>query len=384
MCGDAHVSNFGFYGSPERRLVFDANDFDETLPGPVRVRRQAAGGQPRGRRPGERATRASSARAIAVAAGRPVPHGDGGVRRRLATSTSGTPASTPTSYRQRLAPLLDAGRAEAARPRARQGADAGHPAGVRQAHRGRSTADCSIRADPPLVVPLRDLLPESERNGISQHGVPELIRQYRTSLQSDRRTLLERLPLRRHGPEGRRRRQRRHAVLDRPAHRPGRRRPVAAAGQGGDARRCTRSSSGTSRYTNQGQRVVTGQRLDAAGERHVPRLAAHDRDRRRRARLLRPPAAGLEGVARPSRSCGRRAWQIYGEVCAWSLARAHARSGDRIAIAGYLGSSPTFDNALAEFAETYADVNEGDHRQLADAVADGRVPAIARHMSADT
>jgi hypothetical protein len=69
--------------------------------------------------------------------------------------------------------------------------------------------------------------------------------------------------------------------------------------------------------------------------------------------------------------------QLYDEVCAWSLARAHARSGDRIALAGYLGSSAKFDHALAEFAATYADVNEGDHRQLADAVADGRVPAIA-------
>jgi hypothetical protein len=67
----------------------------------------------------------------------------------------------------------------------------------------------------------------------------------------------------------------------------------------------------------------------------------------------------------------------YGELCAWCLARAHARSGDRMAITGYLGSSSAFENALADFGETYADINDGDHRRLADAAAGGRVHAKA-------
>jgi hypothetical protein len=67
--------------------------------------------------------------------------------------------------------------------------------------------------------------------------------------------------------------------------------------------------------------------------------------------------------------------RIFGELCAWCLARGHARSGDRIAIAGYLGSSPAFENALADFGEAYADINESDHRQLAEAAAAGRVQA---------
>jgi uncharacterized protein (DUF2252 family) len=67
--------------------------------------------------------------------------------------------------------------------------------------------------------------------------------------------------------------------------------------------------------------------------------------------------------------------QLYGEVCAWCLARAHARSGDRIAIAGYLGSSSRFENALADFATAYADLTEDDHRRLAAAVAAGEVTA---------
>jgi len=69
--------------------------------------------------------------------------------------------------------------------------------------------------------------------------------------------------------------------------------------------------------------------------------------------------------------------KIYGEVCAWSLARAHARSGDRIAIDGYLGSSAAFEEAVADFAETYADVNVGDHGLLAASAATGRVPVAA-------
>jgi hypothetical protein len=74
---------------------------------------------------------------------------------------------------------------------------------------------------------------------------------------------------------------------------------------------------------------------------------------------------------------GPEALSIYGELCAWCLARAHARSGDRIAIAGYLGSSPAFENALADFGEAYADLTERDHAQLAGAAADGRVQAAS-------
>ena len=141
MCGDAHLANFGFSGSPERRLVFDVNDFDETLPGPVRVRRQAAGGQPRGRRPGERLP-AEGAQGDRGRRGSPVPDGDGGVRRRPRHRRLVLPRRLRRAPAAARAP---AGRrpAEEARPRARQGADAGQPAGLRQAHRagGRPAAD---------------------------------------------------------------------------------------------------------------------------------------------------------------------------------------------------------------------------------------------------
>jgi uncharacterized protein (DUF2252 family) len=131
---------------------------------------------------------------------------------------------------------------------------------------------------------------------------------------------------------------------------------------------------GKSRYANQGQRVVTGQRLMQQASDIF---------------LGWQRTTGIDGVERDFYVRQLRDWKgsveiadlrpegliSYGELCAWCLARAHARSGDRIAIAGYLGSSPAFEHAIAEFGETYADVNDGDHRQLAEAAASGRVQA---------
>ena len=137
-----------------------------------------------------------------------------------------------------------------------------------------------------------------------------------------------------------------------------------------------------SEYGNHGQRVVAGQHLMQACERHLPGLGARrERHRRPGARLLRPPAEGLERLVRDGRSAAPRAWRLYGQVCGWTLARAHARSGDRIAIASYLGGSDVFDRAIADFSETYADQNERDYEALTDAVKTGR---IERHDRAVT
>ena len=137
---------------------------------------------------------------------------------------------------------------------------------------------------------------------------------------------------------------------------------------------------GRSRYTNQGQRVVAGQRLMQQasdiflGWQRTTGIDGVERDFY--VRQLRDWKGSLEiDELRPE---GLRS---YGEVCAWCLARAHARSGDRIAIAGYLGSSPAFENALAEFGEAYADVNESDHGRLAEAAADG--PGATRSRTSD-
>ncbi|MFL6131359.1 MAG: DUF2252 family protein, partial [Nocardioidaceae bacterium] len=132
--------------------------------------------------------------------------------------------------------------------------------------------------------------------------------------------------------------------------------------------------AGGSRHSNQGSRVVSGQRLMQA----VSDIF-----------LGWQPTTGLDGVQRDYYVRQLRDWkfsapiermtpggmQAYAGLCAWTLARAHARSGDRIAIAGYLGSSDKFDQAMVEFAQSYADLNERDYAALGQAVAEGRAEA---------
>jgi uncharacterized protein (DUF2252 family) len=229
-----------------------------------------------------------------------------------------------------------------------------------------------IRSQPPLIVPVRELLPEGESGDLAE-AFHALIRQYRGSLQSDRRTLLERysfVDMARKvvgvGSVG----TRCWVVLlsGRDADDP-LLLQIKEAGESVHA-----AYVGRSRYTNQGQRVVAGQRLmQQASDIFLGWQRASGIDGVQRdfyVRQLRDWKGAMEiGELRPT------GLQIYGEVCAWCLARAHARSGDRIAIAGYLGSSTRFDNALADFAEAYADLTESDHGRLSAAVTAGEVTA---------
>ena len=132
---------------------------------------------------------------------------------------------------------------------------------------------------------------------------------------------------------------------------------------------------GKSEYSNCGQRVVAGQRLMQAtsdiflGWQHVSSgLDGKERDFYVRQLKDWKGSFALEAAV----PAGAAA---YGRACGWTLARAHARSGDRVAIAAYLGRSDVFDQAIAAFAETYADQNEKDYRALEDAVASGRITA---------
>jgi uncharacterized protein (DUF2252 family) len=371
MCGDAHVANFGLYGSPERRLVFDANDFDETLPGPFEddVRRLVASLVVAAR---EKGIARKQRRALAVATG---------ARYRAAMAQFAEARDIDVWYsridadelQQRLAPRLDAG----PRKRLQKALEKARTRDTLQAF-GKLTevvdGRLRIRAEPPLLVPLRDILPETEERDL-ESAFRGLIRQYRASLQSDRRTLLER-----------------YSFVDM-AHK--------VVGVGSVGTRCwvvllvgrdaddplllqikEASTSvhaefvGRSRHNNQGQRVVAGQRLMQQASDIF---------------LGWQRTTGIDGVERDFYFRQLRDWKgsmevaelrpegltSYGELCAWCLARAHARSGDRIAIAGYLGSSPAFENALAEFGETYADVTEDDHGRLAEAAARGRVHAVS-------
>jgi hypothetical protein len=133
--------------------------------------------------------------------------------------------------------------------------------------------------------------------------------------------------------------------------------------------------AGASRYPNQGQRVVAGQRLmQASSDIFLGwQRAAAEPDGKARdfyVRQLRDWKFSLDIAAMPPPSM-----RAYGAVCGWTLARAHARSGDRIAIAAYLGGSDVFDKAIAQFAAAYADQNERDYQALASATASGRITA---------
>jgi uncharacterized protein (DUF2252 family) len=367
MCGDAHAANFGLYGSPERRLVFDTNDFDETLPGPFEhdVKRLVASLEIAGRHNG---LSRKQRRGLTVAAGA-----------RYRTAMAGFAAARDIEVwytridaeelSEQLAPRLDAGM----RKRLTRALERARTRDTLQAF-GKLTevvdGRLRIRAEAPLLVPLRDLVPETEERDL-EAAFNALIGQYRGSLQSDRRILLER-----------------YSFVDMA-------RKVVGVGSVGT--RCWvvllvgRDADdplllqikeaapsvhaeflGRSSYDNQGQRVVAGQRLMQQASDIF---------------LGWQRTAGIDGVERDFYVRQLRDWKgameveelrvdglgIYGELCAWCLARAHARSGDRIAIAGYLGSSAAFENALADYAAACADVNEGDHRQLAEAAAAGRV-----------
>jgi uncharacterized protein (DUF2252 family) len=371
MCGDAHVSNFGFYGSPERRLVFDANDFDETLPGPFEfdVKRLVASLVVAGRENGLSRKRR---RAVSVAAG---------ARYRTAMAEFAAARDLEVWYshidaddlQQAFTSRLD----DVRRKRLERALAKSRTRDTLQAF-GKLTevvdGRLRLRAESPLVVPLRDLLPGTDGQDL-RAAFGELVADYAGSLQLDRRTLLNR-----------------YTFIDMA-------RKVVGVGSVGT--RCWivlltgrddddplllqikeappsvyAEFLGASGYENQGQRVGAGQRLMQQASDIF---------------LGWQRTAGIDGVERDFYFRQLRDWkgsltieslrpeglQLYGEVCAWCLARAHARSGDRIAIAGYLGSSPTFEEAVADFAEAYADVNAGDHGLLAGAAATGRVPVAA-------
>jgi uncharacterized protein (DUF2252 family) len=369
ICGDAHLSNFGLFASPERRLVFDMNDFDETMPGPWEwdVKRLAASLAVVGRTNGY-----SDKQRAAIVMG-------AAARYRTAMAEFAAMRDLDVWYahadmdeaRERLSSGLDPKRAKTFgkildKARTRDSMQAlGKLTDIVDGQR-------RIKPMPPLITPLQDLVPEADFLGL-KHQFHAFIRQYRQTLQSDRRSLLETF---------------RFVDMAR-----------KVVGVGSVGTRCwivllvgrddedplflqvkeavpsvLREVLGKSEYDNEGHRVVAGQRLMQEASDIF---------------LGWQRTEGLDGVPRDFYVRQLRDWKgsievetflpkgmkLFSELCAWSLARAHARSGDRIAIAGYLGSSPAFEVAIAEFAEAYADLNERDHAALSAAIKAGTVAA---------
>ena len=362
LCGDAHLMNFGGFASPERNLVFDVNDFDETLQGPFEwdVKRLAASldvaARTRGFRDADRtAAVLRGVRAYREAIRTFAAMGDLDVwYARL--DAQAVLDELRAAHDAKVAKKLDA-QIERART------NDGRRALATLTH----VVDGKPRfvSEPPLVVPLA-------ADDAAATIVEEAFRSYRASLAHDRRVLLDRF-----------------SYVD-----------VArkVVGVGSVGTRCwimlllgrddgdplilqmkeaETSVLGKSRIANAGERVVQGQRLmQASSDIFLGWVrVAHDVDGARRdfyVRQLRDWKLSVDVEAIIPRGLS-----YYATACGWTLARAHARSGDRVAIAAYLGASDRFDRAIADFAAAYADVNERDHAALAQAAAASSTPPAA-------
>jgi len=367
LCGDAHLSNFGVFGSPERRLVFDVNDFDETLPGPFEwdVKRLVASLVVAGRDNGAAAAEASR---VALAA----------TARYRKTMREFAAASTLSVWYSHLDVEDAIARFKLQMKKSQVKKSEKLAAKLRTRDSTQAVAKLTtmvggqreIVSDPPLIVPVEELAgPET---ATSYDMLRSLVSDYAATLPPDRQHLLGRFRLTRLA------------------------RKVVGVGSVGtqawivlmeaedddplllQAKQAQPSVlaayAGASEYDHQGERVVAGQRLMQAAsdiflgwQRTADPGGAHTDYYVRQLRDWKYSA--------PIERMGAEQLSDYGELCAWTLARAHARTGDRFAIAAYLGRSDKFDQAVAGFAASYADQTAHDHAALADAVASGRTDA---------
>ena len=374
LCGDAHPLNFRLLASPERRLVFDINDFDETLPGPFDwdVKRLAAGFATAARANGFSLKEQNSTVRACVRTYRERMREFAGMR----TLDIWYAQDDADRLRELLASSNDKSLDREAR---RRTAEATARARTRTHLRAfekltRVTAEGRrIAPDPPLITPLGQLLPADSSEAGREKELRTLLDGYARTLPSERRHLL-----------------RRYRLVDMA-------RKVVGVGSVGtrcwvllllgrddddplllQAKEAQESvlaaHTGGERYDNQGRRVVAGQRLmQTAGDillgwTHLVGLDGQGRD------FYVRQLWDWKGIARPE-TMGPRLFSLFGRLCGASLARAHARSGDPVALAAYLGGSDRFDRALTGFAQSYADQNERDLEALEAACRSGRIRA---------
>jgi uncharacterized protein (DUF2252 family) len=374
LCGDAHLSNFGLFGTPERRLLFDINDFDETLPGPWEwdIKRLATSFEVLGR---DRGFARADRRSVVMA-------GVAEYRARM-RQAAGMPTLGAWYDQLEAGVLLDLVRDEVKVKRVRQRDAETWKQHVREAYARDSTrvfakrthdvdGDVRIVADPPLIVPIEDLVVPGSEWEQAETLIKKLLSSYRRTLGHQQHPLEEFRYV--------------HAA-----------RKVVGVGSVGT--RCyillllgrdhkdplflqvkeaqasvLERFVGKSDFQNHGQRVVMGQRVMQAA---TDIFLGWQRFR------------GLEGLTRDYYIRQFHDWKggadvdkllvpgamLYARLCAATLARAHARWGDRIAIASYLGKTDAFDRAIADFSEAYADQNERDYDAFAAAVNSGRLTA---------
>jgi uncharacterized protein (DUF2252 family) len=369
-CGDAHLSNFGVFASPERRLVFDVNDFDETLPGPWEwdVKRLAASMVIAARNNDFATSDQDQIVLDTVAEYRAA------MARFAAMSNLDVwyahldVDATLQEFGSQLEPKI-AKRTEKALTRARTRDSMSAFSKLTHVVDGQTR----IVADPPLIVPVDDLARGSER-GEMFDALHEHLRSYRHTLARDRRVLLEQFRLvdfarKVVGVGSVGTRSWIALLLGRDDHD-----PLFLQWKEAQAS-VLEEFLAPSEFKNHGERVVTGQRLmQASSDIFLGWLHLEsDLDSRPRdfyGRQLRDWKGSAEIEQMTAKSMAQ-----YGRMCGWTLARAHARSGDRIAIAAYLGKGSSFDRALVQFSHAYAEQNARDYQALVKAVESGRVEA---------
>jgi uncharacterized protein (DUF2252 family) len=369
LCGDAHLSNFGAFAAPDRRLVFSLNDFDETLPGPFEwdVKRLGASFAVAGR---DRGFNAKQRRSINTTVARTYREAmkDFGAMTNLDLWYGRLQVDDVIERVAQLAPAKHVRRLERNVAKARSKDSLKALAKLTEIVDGEPR----IVSDPPLIVPIEEVVPSAEHHGIDGF-VRGVIRAYRRTLPADRRRLLERF---------------RYVHSARKVVGVGsvgtRAWIMLLLGRDGDDPLFLQFKEaeasvlepflGRSTFGSHGQRVVEGQRLmQAASDIMLGWIRAPDLDGQSRHFYVRQ-LWDQKGSA-PVEAMDPRTMTVYAELCGRTLARAHARSGDAVAIASYVGKSDSFDRALAAFAEAYADQNERDYSELRDAVASGRVVA---------
>jgi uncharacterized protein (DUF2252 family) len=354
-CGDCHLLNFGGYGSPERRLVFDINDFDETLPAPWEwdVKRLAASVVLAGRQKGIRERRCADAARALVASYRThlreyarMPYLDvwySHIDVELFVEKAKT--ARDRIYWEKVERAAKMQTAEYLLPK------------ITEVAKGKRR----IIDHPPLVYHPRDIA------RIDEH-VRALFHRYSLTLPEERRVILDR-----------------YHIVD-----------IArkVVGVGSVGTRCDvalllageddalvlqlkealpsvlESYAGKSRYLNHGERVVTGQRMLQAASDVFLGWTRSDDGHDYYFRQLRDMKMKFD-----LESMDKSEWLEYVQICGWTLARAHARTGDAARIGGYMGKNSTFDDATSEFAAAYADQTERDHAALLKAIRAGRVRA---------
>ena len=396
LCGDAHLSNFGLFASPERRLLFDLNDFDETLPGPFEfdVKRMAASFMIAGRNNGlsradtRAATRASATayrEAMAAFAQMPTMEvwyahlDEDELMRAIRHTVAGTKKAGKGGKKEPKAASKDAKQeaklARLAEKRAEKTREKAHTRDSLQAlSKLGELVDGAYRivSQPPVIVPARDL---AATYGLSPGEVVPVIRDqfraYRATLQDDRRRLLERFQF-----------------VDVARKVVG----VGSVGtrafivllQGRDAQdplflQIKEATSSVleaylpkSKYRQHGERVVQGQRMmQAASDIYLGWTKGLDVSRHFYWRQLRDMKGSI--LVEDMTPLGLT---FYARTCGWTLARAHARSGDPVAMAAYLGDGDAFDKSITDFSERYADQNEQDYEDFVTAIRTGRLEAV--------